>query len=89
MKKCLDKYAELIIKKGVNLQPDQPLIVNAPVTSYELVRQLCKKAYEAGATREEILEAAMVAVAFGGGPSMAYTVTTLKDAVDEFEHDFE
>ena len=47
------------------------------------------KAYEAGATREEILEAAMVAVAFGGGPSMAYTVTTLKDAVDEFEHDFE
>ena len=43
MKKCLDKYAELIIKKGVNLQPDQPLIVNAPVTSYELVRQLCKK----------------------------------------------
>ena len=49
MKKCLDKYAELIIKKGVNLQPDQPLIVNAPVTSYELVRRLCKKAYEAGA----------------------------------------
>lgn len=49
MKKCLDKYAELIIKKGVNLQPDQPLIVNAPVTSYGLVRQLCEKAYEAGA----------------------------------------
>ncbi|HHW03077.1 MAG TPA: carboxymuconolactone decarboxylase family protein [Thermoanaerobacterales bacterium] len=46
------------------------------------------KALEAGATREEIMEAAMVAVAFGGGPSMAYSVSLLKDAVDEFEKDF-
>lgn len=46
------------------------------------------KALEAGATREEILEAAMVAVAFGGGPSMAYTVTLLKASIDEFENDF-
>lgn len=46
------------------------------------------KALEAGATREEIIEAAMVAVAFGGGPSMAYSVTLLKDAIDEFEKDF-
>jgi len=49
----------------------------------------CYKALEAGATREEILEAAMVAVAFGGGPSMAYTVTLLKASIDEFEGDFE
>ncbi len=34
------------------------------------------------------MEAAMVSVAFGGGPSMAYSVTLLKDAVDEFEKDF-
>lgn len=46
------------------------------------------KALEAGATREEIMEAAMVAVGFGGGPSMAYTVTLLKDSIDEFEKDF-
>lgn len=46
------------------------------------------KALEAGAKREEILEAAMVAVAFGGGPAMAYTVTLLKDSLDEFEKDF-
>ncbi|MHC1748190.1 MAG: carboxymuconolactone decarboxylase family protein [Cellulosilyticaceae bacterium] len=46
------------------------------------------KALEAGAKREEIMEAAMVAVAFGGGPSMAYTVTLLKDSLDEFEKDF-
>lgn len=46
------------------------------------------KAFEAGATKEEINEAAMVAVAFGGGPSMAYSTTLLKACIDEFEHDF-
>lgn len=46
------------------------------------------KALEAGATREEIMESAMVSVAFGGGPSMAYSVSLLKDAIDEFEADF-
>jgi len=46
------------------------------------------KALESGATREEILEAAMVAVAFGGGPAMAYSATLLKDSIDEFEKDF-
>lgn len=46
------------------------------------------KALEAGATREEIMEAAMVAVAFGGGPSMAYSVSLLKASIDEFEPDF-
>jgi len=46
------------------------------------------KALEAGVTREEIIEAAMVSVAFGGGPSMSYSVTLLKDSIDEFEKDF-
>ncbi len=46
------------------------------------------KALEAGATREEIIESAMVSVAFGGGPSMAYSVTLLKECLDEFEGDF-
>jgi AhpD family alkylhydroperoxidase len=46
------------------------------------------KAFEAGATKEEILEAAMVSVAFGGGPSMAYSVTLLEECIKEFENDF-
>jgi len=46
------------------------------------------KAFEAGATKEEIMEAAMVAVAFGGGPSMAYSVTLLRECIAEFEGDF-
>lgn len=46
------------------------------------------KAMEAGATREELMEAAMVAAAFGGGPTVAYSVTMLRDAINEFENDF-
>jgi len=46
------------------------------------------KAFEAGATKEEIIEAAMVSVAFGGGPSMAYSVTLLNDSIAEFENEF-
>jgi AhpD family alkylhydroperoxidase len=46
------------------------------------------KAFEHGAKREEIMEAAMVSVAFGGGPTMSYVVTLLKECLDEFEKDF-
>lgn len=44
-----------------------------------------KNALEHGATREEILEAAAVAVAFGGSPSMAYLSTTVLKALEAFE----
>ena len=47
------------------------------------------KALEAGATKEEIMEAAMVAVTFGAGPSMTYTSTLLQDCIEEFSPDFE
>ncbi|KDR96727.1 alkylhydroperoxidase AhpD family core domain-containing protein [Peptoclostridium litorale DSM 5388] len=46
------------------------------------------KALEAGATRAELMEAAMVSAAFGGGPTIAYSVTLLKNSIDEFEKDF-
>jgi pyruvate dehydrogenase E2 component (dihydrolipoamide acetyltransferase) len=44
-----------------------------------------KQALSEGATREEILEAASVAVAFGGSPAMAYLATTVMSALEEFE----
>ena len=46
-------------------------------------------AYQAGATRAEILAAAEVAITFGGGPSVAYSASVLNAALDEFEHDFD
>ena len=44
-----------------------------------------KQAIAEGATREEILEACSVAVAFGGSPSMAYLSTSVMKALEEFE----
>lgn len=45
----LEKYAELAIHKGVNLQKDQILMLNAPVDGADFARIVAKKAYEAGA----------------------------------------
>ncbi|WP_026672152.1 aminopeptidase [Alkalihalobacterium bogoriense] len=45
----LEKYAELTVKVGINIQKNQTLVVNAPLNSIDFVRLVAKKAYEAGA----------------------------------------
>ncbi|WP_379138437.1 aminopeptidase [Paenibacillus sp. sgz500958] len=45
----LDKYANLVVKVGVNVQPGQVLIVSAPLETVDLTRLIVAKAYEAGA----------------------------------------
>jgi aminopeptidase len=50
----LDQYAELSVRKGVNIQKDQTLIINAPIEAVEYVRKVAKKAYEAGAKNVHI-----------------------------------
>lgn len=45
----LERYAELAVKVGANVQPEQVLVVNAMIEAAELVRLVVKKAYEAGA----------------------------------------
>lgn len=47
--KNLEKYAELAVKVGVNIQKGQTLVVNTALDSAEFVRLVVKKAYEAGA----------------------------------------
>lgn len=44
-----------------------------------------KQALDEGATRDEILEAAAVAVAFGGSPAMAHVAMVVLKALDELE----
>ena len=53
----LEKYAEVVVKIGLNIQPGQRLIIGAPflgidgtpLEAYPLVREIVKKAYQAGA----------------------------------------
>ncbi len=46
----LEKYAELIVVKGLALQEGQELFVNAPIQVAEFTRIVVKCAYEAGAS---------------------------------------
>lgn len=43
------KYAELLVKKGVNLVEGQELVIEASVEHVELVRAICDEAFKAGA----------------------------------------
>lgn len=45
----LEKYAELAVKVGVNVQPNQTLVINTSLDSAEFVRLVVRKAYEVGA----------------------------------------
>lgn len=45
----LEKYAELAVKVGINIQKGQTLVVNTSIDAVELARLVVKKAYENGA----------------------------------------
>lgn len=47
--KRLEKYAELAIVKGVNLQKDQTLMINASIDAVDMTRACVKAAYAHGA----------------------------------------
>lgn len=45
----LQKYAKLAVRKGVNLQKGQTLIINTSVEALEMTRACVEEAYQAGA----------------------------------------
>jgi aminopeptidase len=45
----LEKYAELVVRTGVNLQDKQQLFINSPIECADFARMMAEKAYEAGA----------------------------------------
>jgi len=51
----IEKYAELLIRIGVNIQKDQTLVISSPVECADFARIAAKKAYEAGA-REVVMK---------------------------------
>lgn len=48
MEEKLEKYADLLLVKCLNLKEGQPLLITSPIEAYEFVRILTKKAYEMG-----------------------------------------
>lgn len=49
MQKNLEKYARLLVRKGINIQKDQLLVVRAPMETREFVHLIAKESYDAGA----------------------------------------
>ncbi|WP_058304088.1 aminopeptidase [Gorillibacterium timonense] len=47
--KCLENYAELTVKVGLNVQPGETVWINTSLHQPEFVRLVVRKAYEAGA----------------------------------------
>ena len=45
----IERYAELVVRKGVAVQPGQEILLSAPVERADFARILVRKAYEAGA----------------------------------------
>ena len=50
----LEEYAELVVKVGLNIQKNQPLLINTTTDTIEFTRLIVKKAYEAGAKRVDV-----------------------------------
>ncbi len=45
----LQKYASLVVKVGMNVQPDQQVVLRAPIEAAALARQVTIESYKAGA----------------------------------------
>lgn len=50
----LNDYAKLCVKVGINIQPGEPLVINAPVEGVEFIRLVAKHAYDAGASEVHV-----------------------------------
>ena len=51
----LEKYADIIVRVGLNLQPGQRLLFSAPIEAAAPVRKVTAKAYDAGARLVDVV----------------------------------
>jgi aminopeptidase len=51
----LDRYADLIVGFGANVQPDQVVAVEAPLEAVPLVHRIARRAYERGARYVDVV----------------------------------
>ena len=78
MDERLERYAELVVKVGSNVQPGQEVFLYAAVEHHDLARALTRQAYRAGASYVHVLyrdghaRKAMIEL----GPDSALTYTT-------------
>lgn len=71
----LEKYAELVVRVGVNIQPGQVLFVESPLEVAPFTRKVVKKAYEAGAKYVQVQwdDEEVTKARFQYGPDESFT----------------
>ena len=86
-KRGFDALVSAQLKEGVLSEKTKELMALAVACytrcEYCIVAHVFQ-ALKLGAVKDEILEAAMVSVVFGGGPAIAYIATVVKECLDEF-----
>jgi len=70
----LQKYAKLAVRTGVNIQENQTLVINAPITAKEFVRAISKEAYLSGVLDVQVdwHDEAMALIKFDNAPDNAF-----------------
>jgi aminopeptidase len=82
----LERYAELTVRVGANVQPGQEVFIQAIVEHTPLVRALARQAYKAGASyvnvlyRDQHVRRAMIE--FGPDEALTYTPEWTKVAIE-------
>ncbi|RJP34471.1 MAG: carboxymuconolactone decarboxylase family protein [Actinobacteria bacterium] len=84
MEAFTEMHNEVLCDGALSVKTKRLIMVGAAVAirCEPCIRVHVRGAREAGATREEILEAASAGILMGGGPSAAYTALYLKDELD-------
>jgi len=88
MDERLERYAELVVRVGINVQPGQEVFLFPDVEYHELARALARQAYRAGASYVHVLyrdgHVRRAMIELGSDEALTYTPEWLKDCVSSF-----
>ena len=88
MDERLDRYAELVVRVGANVQPGQELFLYTAVEHHDLARALARQAYRAGAAYVHVLysdaHARRAMIELGPDEALTYTPGWQKTLVSSF-----
>lgn len=84
----LSRYAELLVKVGVNLQPGQQLVLRASTANLPLAREITRIAYEVGSPNVDVLlsDDALSRLKFTAGQEGTYEVFSEARALGMLHH---
>jgi aminopeptidase len=78
----LERYAELVVRVGANVQPDQEVFLFSEVEHHDLARALARQAYKAGASYVHVLyndgHARRARIELGPDSALTYSPEWLK-----------